>query len=88
MHLSSRKVLQRRDFINVIEGQNQEEEEYPIEDIKRSMVALDEESKLESDVEKVSSFLLAFPPCFQDKNLQKEEYLNVIIEEDLQGDPT
>ena len=88
MHLSSRKVLKRRYFLNVIEGQHQEEEEDPNEDIKRSRVALDEESTLESDVKKVSSCLPAFPPCVQENNQQKEEDLNIIIEEDIQDDPT
>ena len=52
------------------------------------MAAFDEESTSESDVENVSSCLPTFPPCVQEKNQQKEEYLNVIIEEDIQGDPT
>ena len=87
LHPSSRNVLQRRDFLNVIEGQHQEEE-YPNEEIKRSRAALDEEKKSKSDVEKVPSCLPAFPPCVQENNQQKEEDLNVIIEEDIQGDPT
>ena len=51
IHLSSRKVLQRRDFLNFIEGQHQEEENQN-EEIKILRVALDEEKKSESNVEK------------------------------------
>ena len=58
------------------------------EEIKESRVALDEEKILESDVGKVPSCLPAFPPCVQRNNQKQEEYLNVIIEEDIQGDPT
>ena len=56
--------------------------------MRRSRATLDEEQILESDVEKVPSCLPAFPPCVQENNQQKEEDLNVIIEEDIQGDPT
>ena len=56
--------------------------------MKRSRAALDEDSALESDVETFSSCLPSFPPCVQEKNQQKEEDLNVIIEEEIQGDPT
>ena len=37
---------------------------------------------------KAPSCLPSFPPCVEENNQQKEEYLNVIIEEDIQGDPT
>ena len=79
--------MQIRYFLNVIEGQHKEEEDTN-EEIKESRAALDEEQISKSDVEKVPSCLPAFPPCVQEKNKQKEEDLNVIIKEDIQGDPT
>ena len=78
--------MQRRYFINVIEGKHQEEEDSN-EEIKRSRAALDEEPTSESDVEKVSLCLPAFPPSIQDNNQQKEEDLNVMVEDDTKRDP-
>ena len=67
IHDSSRRVLQKRDYLYIIEGPHLGEE-YFNEKTTESWVALDEEQTSKSDVERAPSFLPSNPPCIQEKN--------------------
>jgi len=67
IHLNSGRVLQKRYYLDVIEGPHREEE-HTNEKIKEPWAALDEEQTLKSEIEKASSWLPSNPPCIQENN--------------------
>ena len=86
IHLSSRRILQKRDSLDIIEGPHPEEE-YSNENTKGSWATFDEEQTSKSKIEKAPSWLPSNPPCIQENNQQKEEDCNFVEEEDIQNDP-
>ena len=86
IHLSSGRVLQKIDFLDIIEGPHLEEEDSN-ENTTESWVALDEEKTSKLEIEKAPSWLPSNPTSIQEKNQQKEEDVKVMIEEDTKNDP-
>ena len=82
VHQSSGRVLQNKDSI---EGPKEKEDSK--EEIKEPWVALDEEKRSESEIERVPSWLPSNLPCIQEKDQQKEEDQKVMIEGDMKNDP-
>ena len=82
LHHSSGRVLQKRDYLESIEGPHPAKEE-----IKEPWDALDEEKTSKSKIESAPSWLPSNLPCTQEKNQQKEEDVKVMIEEDMKNDP-
>ena len=78
--------MQKRDSLDILEGQHAEEEDSK-EKIKEPCTAFDKEQKSKSENEKAPSWLSSNPPCVQENNQQKEKYLKVMKEEDIQDDP-
>ena len=85
VHQSSGKVMQKRDHLESIEGPKAKEDSK--EEIKEPWAALDEEKRLESEIERVPSWLPSNPPCTQEKDQKKEEDQKVMIEGDMKNDP-
>ena len=86
LHHSSGRVLQKRDYVDSIEGPHPTKEDSK-EEIKGPWAALDEEKRLESEIEKVPSWLPSNPPCTQEKSPQKKEDEKVMVEGDMKNDP-
>ena len=86
LHHSSGRVLQKRDYIDIIEGPHPTEEDSK-EKIKEPWATLDEEKTSESELERAPSWLPSNPPCIQEKTQQKEEDARVMLEEDMENDP-
>jgi len=78
--------LQKRDYIESIEGPHSVKEDSK-EGIKGPWAALDEENTSKSEIERAPSWLPSNPPCIQENNQQKEEDLKVMVEEDMKNDP-
>jgi len=70
-HISGR-VLQKSDYIEIIEGPHQAKEDSK-EKIKEPWATLDEGKASKSEIERVPSRLPSNPPCTQEKDQQKEE---------------
>ena len=85
LHHSSGRVLQKSDYIESIGGPKEKEDSE--EEIKEPWAALDEEKRLESEIERVPSWLPSNPPCTQEKDKQKEEDEKFMIEGDMKHDP-
>ena len=86
IHHSSGRVLEKRDYIERIEGPHPSKEDSK-EEIKEPWAALDEEKKSESEIKRVPSWLPPNPPCTQEKYQKKEEDEKVMIEGDMKNDP-
>ena len=86
LHHSSGRVLQKRDYIERIEGPHLAKEDSK-EEIKEPWATLDEEKTSKSEIERVPSWLPSNPPCIQEKDYQKEEDEKVMIEGDMKNDP-
>ena len=85
LHHSSGRVLQKRDYIDNIEGPKAKEDSK--ENIKEPWAALDEEKASKSGIERVPSWLPSNLPCIQEKDQQKEEDEKVMVEGDMKHDP-
>ena len=78
--------MQKRDHLESIEGSPPPKEDSK-EEIKEPWVALDEEKRSESEIKKASSWLPSNLPCIQEKDQQKEEDENVMLDGDMKHDP-
>jgi len=86
VHQSSGRALQKRDYLEIIEGPHPEKQDSK-EEIKEPWATLDEEKRSKSEIERVPSWLSSNPPCTQEKDQQKEEDQKVMIEGDMKNDP-
>ena len=86
IHHSSGRVLQKRDYLDIIEGSHPEEEDSN-EKTKESWAALDEEKTSKLEIEKAPLWLSSNPPCIQENNQKKEEDFKVMVQEDMKKDP-
>jgi len=86
LHHSSGRVLQKKDYLESIEGPHPAKEDSK-EEIKGPWAALDEEKTSESKIGCASSWLPSNPPCIQERNHQKEEDEKVMVQRDMKNDP-
>jgi len=73
----------KRDYFYATEEEHLEEEDSN-EETKESWAALDREKTSESEIEEIPS---SDSLCVQNTNQQKEEDLNVMVEEETERDP-
>ena len=78
--------MQKRDYLNIIEGTHPKEEDSN-EKATESWAALDEGKTSKSEIERAPSWLPSNPPCIQEKNQQKDEDVKVMVEEYMKNDP-
>ena len=86
LHHSSGRVLQKRDYLESIEGPHPAKEDSK-EEIKEPWAALDEEKRPKSEIERDPSWLPSNLPCTQEEGQQNEEDQKVMIDGDMKNDP-
>ena len=69
LHHSSGRVLQKRNYLESIEGPHPTKEDSK-DEIKEPWAALDEEKTSKSEIERVPSWLPSNLPCIQEKTQQ------------------